>query len=334
MADFEDDRHVKIALHAGKMHAFDVNVRTGEAEVDPGWRQMMGFSEDKDVTMGSFMDLVHPEDQSEVETAITAAIATEQDYMVEFRVCRPTGDFIWVGARGRVVGRDDAGNAEHLAGVNWDITKEHDQTERLAMIASEMDHRVKNSFASIKALILLGKRLPGDKDDFADTLAAQVQALADAHSLSARIARDIDRREGVVPIANIVRSCLGPWAGNETNERVRLQISEKIGLDPRRLSALSMLLYEFTTNATKYGVLGARDGKLRVVADVLNEDCDLVLRWNEVLDEPLSSVPQDRTEGFGTTLIKHCANMLNAEIKHELKRSGFQASAKFRAIRC
>lgn len=64
---------------------------------------------------------VHPEDLPAAHANLQAALAGEGDFHPEFRVVWPDGQTRFIEAHAIVL-RDDAGRAQRMIGVNWDIT--------------------------------------------------------------------------------------------------------------------------------------------------------------------------------------------------------------------
>lgn len=270
--------------------------------------------------VGLFLDRIHPDDRLRVENAIRQAHVGRIDYHEEFRVSQGEG-WRWLSGRGRVI--QDASGDTILVGINWDISHRRAEQERLTILAQEMDHRVKNAFSVINALIRLGSRSAGSVRSFADTLMAQVRAMADAHRMSADTARH--HQGGRVRMVQIVRMAVAPWLTGDA-EQVVLAERYPAELPLEQVSAFAMLVYELATNAAKYGALGAPDGRLHVAID-RSEDDGVLFTWDERVD---GDVPRRANEerqkgletGFGTTLLTHCAATLKARFKRELRPQG------------
>jgi PAS domain S-box-containing protein len=103
---------LKLALNAAQMTIWDWSL----PRVDANWRR-----ESSSAPFGAMLRVVHPEDQSAVAEAITAAIVQGAPWDVEFRVVHPDGNVRWVMGKGEVL-RDDDGQPTRLLGVNVDIT--------------------------------------------------------------------------------------------------------------------------------------------------------------------------------------------------------------------
>jgi len=80
-------------------------------------------------------DRVHPEDRALRDSAVKAAIETQGEYEIEYRIVLPDGTLRWIGGRGRCVPGEN-GKANRLIGVSIDITAQK-QTQDLFRLATE-----------------------------------------------------------------------------------------------------------------------------------------------------------------------------------------------------
>lgn len=69
---------------------------------------------------GAFLDHVHPDDLPLVNAAVARAIATGEDYVIEFRFSHTDGTVHWMEGRGRATFEN--GRATFLHGIGMDIT--------------------------------------------------------------------------------------------------------------------------------------------------------------------------------------------------------------------
>ena len=334
--DVQAPMRAMIALEAGRMGSWRWDIAAGTVTGDPFVAELLNMDFDAQPwPVGEVFASMHPEDLPRVQGEVDRALSGADIYEVEFRdrVLDPkTGveGLRWLGARGRVTLRSDEGEPLEMVGVNWDATQQKTHEERLSLLAGEMDHRVKNAFAVIRALISLCERAPGDKKGFADTLKAQVQAMADAHAISARMARAAKTPSAPVPVREIMNTALSPWlegVGGASDTEVTLDVDDTILILPRNVSALAMLVYELATNATKYGPLGEAGGSLKV--SVEREVPDMaVMRWTEHsarAEMPARAKLEARegvSTGFGSVLVQHCVNTLRARVKRDVTETG------------
>lgn len=344
--DGEAPLRALLALEAGRMGSWRWDIPGGTVTGDPFVAALLNMADraqpwPQDEVFAS----MHPDDLPRVMAEVEHALAGADIYEVEFRdrVTDPdTGEegLRWLGARGQVTQRDEDGAPLEMIGVNWDATAQKTHEERLALLAGEMDHRVKNAFAVIRALINLGERVPGDKKEFASTLKTQVQAMADAHALLAKLARSNEAPAAAVPISDVLSSALAPWlevGGLEGGTRrsapgaradVSIEADEELVIAPSNVSAVAMLAYELATNATKYGPLGEAGGRLRV--SVRREGDGVVLRWAESSEHPVAraaavtEAEQGVASGFGSVLVQHCVSTLRGRMRREMTPEGLR----------
>jgi two-component sensor histidine kinase len=339
-SDSQAAMRAMLALDAGRMGSWRWDITNGTVTGDPFVADLLGMDVDAQPwPVDAVFASMHPDDLPKVQAEVDKALAGADLYEVEFRdrvVDPDTGEegLRWLGARGSVTRRSADGDALEMIGVNWDATEQKTQEERLAMLAGEMDHRVKNAFAVMRALINLGQRTEGSKKDFAETLKAQVQAMADAHAISARLARETKVPTSPIPIAEVLDTALMPWvsaSGGMVREDVDIVIKadDTITIQPAGLSAIAMLVYEMVTNATKHGPLGEHGGSLRIVLERIEGD-KAQLRWIEHTDrgDLRDKVKQEARDGvaagFGSMLTQHCVATLGARMKRDLTDEGLQ----------
>lgn len=314
-----------LALDAGRMGSWSLNIVTGEVVGDRLVAKLLGLNYDSQPwDVSDFYDTVDSEDLSGVQSAVENALSgTERFYDIEFKSKRQSAHepVKWLGARGQVTERNENGEPLRLIGVNWDATEKKLLEEKHAMLAAEMDHRVKNAFAVIQALINLGDRLTNDKEEFATSLRTQVQAMSAAHAMSARMARTSADVETSVSVREIIETALAPWLSDRTHSKDRVQITcdPEILIHPRKVSPLAMLLYEISTNATKFGALSADVGLVKVdVAQV--SDGDVQITWVETQQTP-HQAPKSNS-GFGSILLENCAVNLGGSVTQDMQPDG------------
>lgn len=119
----ESEQRLKLALEAGRMGAWQRNLKTGEMTWSPITQEIYGLKPGEfRGTFHEFERLVHPEDRERVLEAITRAIAGRGPFQVEFRIIRPNGVIAWLESRGQLfLGAD--GQPERFTGVTVDVTE-------------------------------------------------------------------------------------------------------------------------------------------------------------------------------------------------------------------
>ncbi|WP_349372100.1 HWE histidine kinase domain-containing protein [Salinarimonas sp.] len=163
------------------------------------------------------------------------------------------------------------------------------------LLMDELNHRVKNTLATIQAIAGQSFRGAADPADEREAFTARLLALAGAHDVLT-----IESWEGA-DLDEIVRVALRPFSP-DSGARIRIE-GPQVRLSPRAAVAIALALHELATNAAKYGALSAEDGKVAVVWSVsgAGEAERLHLRWEE-RDGPRVVPPERR--GFGSRLIE------------------------------
>ena len=272
----------------------------------------------------TFLARVHADDIKNLRTAVDEALENNTDYAADFRVRRADGTWRWITGRGRIVRTDDG--RPQLVGVNWDVSHRKEQEERLELLAREMNHRVKNAFAVMLALIGLGSRSATDVKSFTATIKAQIQAMSDAHLVSARLGFE-EESDNSFSIGDIARMALSPWLEHGGAHRVIVK-EDGSRLPVPKLSPLAMLLYELVTNAVKYGSLGRDEGSLQV--EIQGDDEAICLCWIERIGDGKAREFSEAENaegvrsGFGSMLIQHCTSVLGAKVKRKMLPEGLK----------
>ena len=245
--------------------------------------------------LGQPLKMLLPRDNAGLAGAISP-ISTPADRPEEF-------DTVWQTRDGRLISvavtNSPVRNAEQriIAGslIARDITERRHAERHTRLMLGELNHRVKNTLASIQAIAVQTLARASSLEAFQESFLARLQALSHTHNLLA-----VDAWQGV-SLAAIVMSELAPYEDADHPARVQLH-GEDRQLTPKIALAMSMALHELTTNALKYGALSLPQGRIEVSWKTV--DCDaqpwLHLCWQE-LDGPLVQAPSSR--GFGTRLI-------------------------------
>ena len=251
-----------------------------------------------------FIRTVTLEDREGVETALNAAMDDGRPLDLTFRLSGSGPRFTHV----RLVGHRVSGQGNtRLLGVIFDVTNEQEARSIRDMMLREMNHRMKNMFSIISGLVRLAGRNTDDVSELVDNIQARISALARSHDLTQRG----PHTEGL-PFAEVVGVALQPYENARSDihyEGPSLRVSRE------DLTAMSLLLHEWATNAAKYGVLNASGGRLEVTWKE-QQNGEIVLEWNEYHSDAVEV--QQEGGGFGSTLIQLSASQLNGRVQTEV----------------
>lgn len=183
---------------------------------------------------------------------------------------------------------------------------------RQRMLNEELNHRVKNILAVIKALVGHPVREGRDISEYVSTLKGRIQALSFAHD---QVVRGADGGA----LKELLEAELKPYGGEH---RVISMAGPELWLDSRGFSVMALVLHEMSTNAAKYGSLSEAGGRLEIVWKRL-EGGDLEIVWQETGGPP---VAKPSRAGFGTVLIERSIPYeLAGQSLVEYKPSGLMA---------
>jgi two-component sensor histidine kinase len=184
----------------------------------------------------------------------------------------------------------------------------------LALMINELNHRVKNTLATVQSIAAQTFRSTPDPQDAMRKFDARLRALGEAHDvLSEEKWENADLRD-------IVLGAIEPFVGKD-GQRARLS-GPRMRLSPRSAVMTSLVLHELATNAAKYGALS--NGSGRILIDWTTKQSRsgpmLWLQWRESGGPPVQPALQ---QGFGTRLIQEgFARQLGGSASLELKPDG------------
>lgn len=186
---------------------------------------------------------------------------------------------------------------EELRESNQRLAREVEQhcrtEETLRFALRELDHRVKNTLATVQSVADHTIRTTDTVAEFRDAFSGRIRAMSQIHTaLAAR------RWEGLA-LRDLIELVVGPYRHGAESISVECD-GAAISSDVVRV--LGLTLHELATNAAKYGALSTKEGRVIVRSEVAaNDPSRLRISWTEC-DGP--SVRQPARRGFGTRLIE------------------------------
>ncbi|MBI1405758.1 MAG: PAS domain-containing protein [Caulobacter sp.] len=178
-----------------------------------------------------------------------------------------------------------------------DRTESVRAAERQKTLVDELNHRVKNSLATVQSIAAQTFRATPDPVAFRDAFEARLMALSNVQNLltdSSWVGADL----GEVLLAELKPH--GDSRVSVSGPAVRLTAPEAL--------SLAMVGHELATNAAKCGALSTGDGKVSVTWSLVDGDKSgerrLLLTWTE---RGGPKVTPPTREGFGSRLIARTA---------------------------
>lgn len=172
-----------------------------------------------------------------------------------------------------------------------DVTLRIQNDRRLSIMMQELNHRVKNTFAIVSALVRQSMRAPEFRSE-RQKLIDRLQSVAASHStLTAHYWQDVDISELMKPLVA------------QVSDDTRFAYSgPRVPLATSQYKAISMAFHELMTNALKYGALSGDAGKVSVQWGLTGPDAaTLELSW---IESGGPAVQPPRARGFGSTMLE------------------------------
>lgn len=216
-------------------------------------------------------------------------------------------------AAGRLISR--SARAEAIAAQAEALAAARDRAD---LLARELNHRVKNLFAVVLAIVKLSARETPEARGVTEAIGERIQALLKAHEVSQG---ELDNPE--VALAVLVETSLAPYRSAELTAEIA---GPDVTLHARSITPVGLLLHEMTTNAVKYGGWSQPGGTIAV--EWRREGNEIVLDWRE-RGAAIAASPTRR--GFGSMLMTSSARQLGGSVDRDFKADGAAITIRFPA---
>jgi PAS domain S-box-containing protein len=254
-----------------------------------------------------WLEAAHPDDRASAHKAFVDA--RREAFRLEYRIRRHDGEFRWVIDAGAPRFGKNGAFLGYIGSV-IDITARRQAEETQRLLVNELDHRVKNTLASVQAIVQQTLRTTKDPAAFADTFAGRIQSLARVHSLLTETTwKGADLRD-------LIHGQLLQGAVDET--RITAW-GPPVRLEAEMALHFALVVHELGTNAHKHGALSVPAGWVTIGWRV--EGHWLRLRWEE---RGGPSVISPARQGFGTTLIEQSVKSEGGSARMCIERDGLR----------
>lgn len=176
------------------------------------------------------------------------------------------------------------------------VTEARRMEAELRDLMGELQHRVKNSLATVMGIVRQTTRFAPDPATLSERLVSRIGALAATHSLITSAAR-----EGV-SLRRVVGQEVAPYVDGG-----RVVIDGPVTrLNGKAAVTFTLVVHELTTNAAKYGALSDPDGHLSITWSIDGTGADATLRldWAETVTH---AVEPPVRRGFGLRFVERSA---------------------------
>jgi len=312
------EERLNFTLKAGGLGTWTLDVPTQKLSCSALCKENFGRSPTDKFDYEELKSSVHPDDFDRWQEAVLAALSSDGNLQVEYRVNRPDGTLSWVEVRAETK-FDAAGQPVLMNGISMDITERKAIETEKAVIAQEMGHRIKNMMATVQSIVNQSMRGDIDVTTMRNNITNRLDALGRSH--------DVLRGRDFLSanIRAVIERAIEPF---DAGKRFVVSGPDFL-LSHQGANTLALSVHELATNAAKYGALSASGGE--VCIDWRIEGDDFHFSWAES-GGPLVVAP--KKSGFGTRLIRMLGLGLNGKASIDYHETGvvFTASTSLASL--
>lgn len=151
----ESEERTRLAIAAGNLGLYDIDLRTGANVVNAEYALQLGYDpEEFHESASSWSNRLHPDDREAVDRLFQSYIKGETDrYRAEYRLRTASGGWIRVLSLGEIVERDSNGSPTRMLGTHTDITQTWKTEEALRLAQSELQRSLEEANQSRRDLL-------------------------------------------------------------------------------------------------------------------------------------------------------------------------------------
>ncbi|WP_227383247.1 PAS domain-containing protein [Microvirga rosea] len=312
------EERLSLAQRAAGIGVFDWDVPSGKVTWTREQERLFGVEE------GSFKgdfaaweEKVVPEDLGLTNKLIQEALGRrDPEVNLIYRMRRPDGTIRTIDTIALFF-YDPDGKPLRMVGVNIDVTRYKQAEQRQHLLIRELHHRVKNTLATVQAIVGSTARTASNIEEFYQGFVGRIVSLARTHNI---LTEDYWQK---APLEELIQTELGPY-DDETRKRITIQ-GPSVELPSEAAVPIGMAVHELTTNAAKHGALSTFGGKVEVTWSVEEkEKGKRVLLFNWV-EQGGPRVTEPTRQGFGTRLLQRVlTTQLNADVNMDYSESGLR----------
>ncbi|WP_262299955.1 PAS domain-containing protein [Microvirga sesbaniae] len=314
------EERLALAQRAAGIGVFDWDVPSGKVTWTEEQERLFGldkgtFGED----FSSWEAAVLPDDLVPSNKAIGEALARhDPEINLAYRIRRPDGTVRTIDTIALFF-YDDKGAPLRMVGVNIDITRYKEAEKRQNLLIRELHHRVKNTLATVQAIVGSTARTASSIDEFYQGFVGRIVSLARTHNL---LTEDLWQKAA---LDDLVQTELGPYE-DEARNRITIE-GPPLELPSEAAVPIGMAIHELTTNAAKHGALSTFGGQVDVRWGIVDGERPMLhFTW---VEHGGPRVGKPTRQGFGTRLLQRVlAAQLQAEVSMEFLEEGLRFSMR------
>jgi PAS domain S-box-containing protein len=194
--------------------------------------------------------------------------------------------------------RDERGDVVQYFASFVDLTKHKEDEARSKLLIEELNHRVKNTLATVQSIVWQATRTSSDPKLVQKAIETRLFALSRSHDLVTR-----ENWESI-GLLDIIHDAMEPFGvANGRAARIVIQ-GENIRFSPKSALVLSIVFNELATNAVKFGALSNEAGSILIgwTKELTPAGDRVLLHWQEKNGPPVMTPSRI---GFGSRVIEH-----------------------------
>ncbi|NTH16449.1 PAS domain S-box protein [Agrobacterium rhizogenes] len=260
-----------------------------------------------------------PDSLARIDAAFAGTVGGSE---ISYR--RKNGSLFWSAVLISPVRNESGGVVQHFASF-VDLTDHKREQAQSRMLIDELNHRVKNTLATVQSIVWQALRNSSDIDVIRESIESRLFALSRSHDLLTH-----ENWEGA-GLLDLVKAALEPFGiGNGRSEHFIIT-GRNIRVSPKVALALGIAFHELATNAVKYGAFSNKAGSVLISWTIERspEGKQLHLRWQEKDGPPVA--PPSR-KGFGSRVIERgLAHELEGTVGLDYRTEGIVCTINFLA---
>jgi PAS domain S-box-containing protein len=313
----ESEERLALAQRAARIGAFDWHIPSRHVTWTTEQERLFGIEPGTfENTFEGWSSRVLPDTLEATNRDIADAIARrDREIGFAYSIRWPDGSIRHIEGRGMLFYEPD-GNPLRMVGVNIDVTSRHNAEERQHLLIRELHHRVKNTLATVQAIVSATARNSSNIDEFYQGFVGRIVSLAQTHNLLT------DDDWQTVSLEVLLWTELGPYK-DSGSDRIRVS-GPPVELPSEAAVPVGMAIHELTTNAAKHGSLSGSLGTVDVTWWVHRDDtgAHLHFAWTE---EGGPAVATPTRQGFGSRLLQRVlTTQLQADVHMDFDPGGLR----------
>jgi len=297
LSDGTGDAYADARLAAIVESSFDAIISKDLDGIITSWNPAAGrlFGYSAEEAIGQPILIVIPESHHDEEASIIARIRLgESVETFETIRLRKDGALVPVSLTISPIRAHD-GKIIGASKIARDISARRESERRIRLLLREVNHRVKNQYAVILAMVRETLRHTVSPEEFEAKLRERIMALSRSHDLL------VNRDWRGASLVDLILIQMEPFGGAD---HIRMS-GPPLFLKPNAVQSLGMAFHELATNSAKYGALAEGgtidvDWRIEGSGDVVT----FQLAWAENTSRPCPASDGGERKGFGSVVLK------------------------------